>query len=60
MAEYDSFKSCGHGKRYDETCVECEIVSARASLAWAWINVEIYEKRLTRLENEKALIGRYP
>jgi len=57
MAHYDHFKQCGHGKRYDERCVECEIVSAREGLAWAKIDVERYEARLAQLEIEKPLIG---
>jgi hypothetical protein len=56
MAQYDCFKSCGHGKRYAERCIECETVSAREGLGWAKRDLEHYEMKLRLLEAEKTTL----
>ena len=46
-------KGCGHGKTFEERCIECELVSAREGLRWAKESVEKYSERIVKLEVER-------
>lgn len=51
---WSSAKGCSHGKLWDETCDECEIVSLRASLEWMEPRVKRDRARLKQLLGAKA------
>lgn len=46
-------KGCGHGKTFDERCIECELVLAREGERWAKESLALYRAKIAKLEQEK-------
>lgn len=53
-------KACSHALPFQVRCIECELISARESVAWAKDNLDKYGKLVEKLEAEKKMNAQYP
>lgn len=49
----DEFEGCGHGKTFDERCIDCELVLAREGERWAQESLIRYRAKIAKLEQER-------